>query len=371
VTAPVRLALLGCGWIAQNRLRQIADDRLAEVVLAVDPSPEACTAVADWTPDARVAPDPRVIGRESADAVMISTPTGLHAEQAVAILKRGLPVFVQKPLGISATEVARVLATAARSDVPVETDLCYRHLDSARALREQLQAESIGRVFYVEGCFHNAYRPNAQWSEEPALAGGGALMDLGIHLIDLVVWLTGQQATLCDVHLRQRGRHLVEGGIEDFARVDLKLDRDVDVRLVSSWDASTGLDADMRLTFYGENGNLELVNRAGSFFDFDARRCRGTQVDHLAEDASDRWQGGPLRDWLRAVRSRAAYREPAGIRQTTALIDAAYCLGRLPSAGLSASRSIVPLPRIDATPVSRRPLEGLRQTDSGGHHDRR
>jgi len=173
---------------------------------------------------------------------------------------------------------------------------------------------------------------------EPRLAGGGALLDLGIHLVDLVVWLTGQRASLADVRLRQRGRRLAEGGIEDFARLDLELEGDVDVRLVTSWDASTGRDADIRLTLFGEHGNLELVNRAGSFFDFDARRCGGTAVEHLASDSSDRWQAGPLRSWLHAVRSRAGYREPAGIRQTAALLDAAYRLGRLPAVGAAIAR---------------------------------
>jgi predicted dehydrogenase len=327
VTAPVRLALLGCGWIAQNRLRQIAGDGLAEVVVAVDPSPTARAAVSQWAADARLAAEDGILGEEAVEAVMISTPNGQHAEQAVALLKRGVPVFVQKPLGVSAAEVARVLAAAARSDLPVHTDLCYRYLDSARAVREQLQAAAIGQVFHVEGCFHNAYRPNARWSTDPALAGGGALMDLGIHLIDLVVWLTGQQASLRDARLRQRGRCLAPGGVEDFACIDLELERNVAVRLVSSWDASTGRDADIRLTFYGEHGNLEMANRAGSFFHFDARRFVGTRVDHLAGDDSDRWQAGPLLCWLHAVRSRAGYREPEGVRHTAALIDAAYGRG--------------------------------------------
>lgn len=325
---PVRLGLLGCGWIARNRLRQIAAQRLAEVVLVVDPAPEVCAAVAEWAPSARVEADLQALTEGAVEGVMISTPSGLHAEQAVTLLEHGLPVFVQKPLGISAAEVARVLDAGACSNVPVDTDLCYRHLQSARALREALREDSIGRPFYIEGCFHNAYRPNASWSVEPRLAGGGALMDLGVHLIDLVVWLTGQRAGLRDAHLRQRGRRLADAAVEDFARLDLKLDGDVDVQLISSWDASSGRDADIRLTIYGEYGNLELINRAGSFFDFDARRCFGTWVDALAEDSSDQWQAGPLRQWLHAVRGRSGYREPAAVRDTAALIDAAYSLGR-------------------------------------------
>jgi len=261
---------------------------------------------------------------------MVSTPTGLHAEQAVALLQRRLPVFVQKPLGISTAEVAQVLAAAARSDVPVETDFCYRYLHSAQAVRAELGNRTVGRPFYIEGCFHNAYRPNAGWSTERPLAGGGAFMDLGIHLVDLVMWLTGQSGAVRDVHLRHRGARLGDADVENFARANLTLADDVEVQLTSSWDASTGRDADIRLTIYGENGNLELINRNGSFFDFDARRCFGTRVDHLAADSSDDWQAGPLRHWLQRVSERAGYAEPAGVRQTAELMDRAYALGRKP-----------------------------------------
>jgi predicted dehydrogenase len=239
---------------------------------------------------------------------------------------------VQKPLGVCAAEVARVLEAAARSDVAVATDFCYRHLNSAAAVRDQLRDGAIGKPYYVEGCFHNAYRPDARWSREPSLAGGGALMDLGVHLVDLATWSTGRRASLRDVHLRNRGKPLGHGEVEDFARLDLMLEGDVDVRLLCSWDASTGRDADIRLTVFGEDGNLELANRNGSFFDFDARRCFGTRVDHLATDVADGWQAAPLRHWLSQVRSQARYREPAGVRQTAALIDAAYSRGRPPLA---------------------------------------
>jgi predicted dehydrogenase len=323
-----RLALLGCGWIAQNRLRQIAADGSVEVVALVDPAVEACVALREFAPDATIAVDPGALTREQVDGVMISTPTGLHAQQAVALLERGLPVFVQKPVGTSAAEVARVLDAAARSDVPLESDFCYRDLGGARALREALLAETVGRPFYVEACFHNAYRPSARWSNQLPLAGGGALMDLGIHLIDLVLWLTGRGADLRGTQLRRRGRPLAPGDVEDFARLALRLEDGADVQVVTSWDASTGQDAQIRLTVYGEHGALVLANRAGSFFHFDAWCCRGTQVEALAADDSDDWQAEPLRRWLKRVSERAGYREPDGIRLTAALVDAAYAIAR-------------------------------------------
>lgn len=339
---PVRLAVLGCGWIAQNRLRQIAADGIADVVALVDPSAEARSALQHAAPAALLEVDPAALSAAEVDAVMISTPTGLHAQQAIALLERGLPVFVQKPVGVSAAEVGRVLEVAARNNLPIDTDFCYRDLHSARVLREQIVEQTVGRPFYVEACFHNAYRPSTGWSAFLSQAGGGALMDLGIHLIDLVTWLTGQDAILREAHLRQRGQRLGQGEVEDFAKVELRLAGGAEVQVVTTWDASTGYDAQIRLRVFGEGGTLELENRDGSFFHFDARRCCGTRTDHLAADDSDAWQAGPLRRWLQRVRAREGYQEPEGIRGTAMLIDSAYALARPPAAAVPFNLAAAP-----------------------------
>jgi predicted dehydrogenase len=326
--APVRLGLLGCGWIAGNRLRQIAERRLADVAVAADPDPRALHAIRRWAPAARLVPDIDYLQAHELDGVMVSSPSALHCRQAVDLLERGLPVFVQKPVGIGAGEVARVLASAAAADLPLETDLCYRHLNSARAVRAALEGSAIGEPFLVEGWFHNAYRPNAGWSHDVRLAGGGSLMDLGIHLLDLVMWLTGLPLSLTGAALRSRGRPWTHGQLEDFAVLDLALGSGAPVRLMASWDASTGLEAEIRLRFYGEQGILEIGNRGGSFFDFAARLCRGTQCRRLAADDGDAWQAGPLMAWLQRLARRDGYREPPWVKRSTAIIDQAYDLER-------------------------------------------
>ena len=324
----VKLAVLGCGWIAGNRLRQIGPLGLAEIVALADPDSRAIDAVRRWAPRARCAHGVEDLVRRDVQAVMVSTPSALHSAQAVALLEQGLPVFVQKPLGVSGREVRKVLEAAGRAGVPLGTDLCYRHLRSARAARAALTEDSIGEVFLVEAAFHNAYRPGAGWSHEPALAGGGALMDLGIHLLDLVMWLTGSPLLLNRTTLRRRGRPWKEDGIEDFAALDLECAGGMPVRIVTSWDASTGRDAEIGLRIYGERGNIEISNRDGSFFDFDARLCRGTRVEPLASDDGDAWQAGPLAEWLGEVARRQGFERPLWVEEPMKIIDQAYALGR-------------------------------------------
>lgn len=326
--SPVRLGLLGCGWIAGNRLRQIAESRPrrvnVEVTVVADPTPEAAASARSLAPAARIVGAMGDADLDAVDGVMISTPSALHFQQACALLERGKPVFVQKPLALCGEDARRLMALAAAGNLPLQTDLCYRHLNSTQAVRRELRAGRSGRPFLVEGCFHNAYRPGAGWSHDAALAGGGALMDLGIHLIDLVTWLTGQPLVLERARLLKGGRRLEAGEVEDFALVDLALPDGAPVRLATSWDASTGRDAQIALRFYGCHGCLEISNRNGSFFDFDANLYRGAGAEHLAEDLGDSWQAGPLEDWLIRLADDTGYLEESGMEQPLALVNQAY-----------------------------------------------
>lgn len=321
---PVRLGVLGCGWIARSRLRQIADDGLAEVVAVADVDASALSAIGALAPRAKACTSLEELAVARPDAVMISTPSALHREQALALLRRGMPVFVQKPLALSAAGVKELLGVAESADLPLGTDFCYRHLRSAVALRHELRHGAIGRPFLIEGCFHNAYRPGSGWADQPDLAGGGALIDLGIHLLDLLVWLTDQPLTLLGAQLLRRGQPVGREATEDFAALDLQQGAGARARLVTSWDASTGRDAQIDLRLYGPHGCLQLGNREGSFFDFDAWLFQGTNAQHLAADDGDAWQAGPLRAWLRQVSAGSGYRKPGWAAQSMAVIDRAY-----------------------------------------------
>lgn len=321
---PPRLALLGCGWIACNRLRQIRQSAPVDVVALADTDDTALRAAAQWAPGADCLPHLAHLGSDYLDGVMISTPSALHAGQALAMLERGLPVFVQKPMGLDSGEVGRVLATAERLDLPVETDLCYRYLKSARALRRELGRGAVGEPYCVEAWFHNAFRPGSGWSHEPALAGGGALMDLGIHLLDLIMWTTDLPLALRRATLRAAGETRQSGQVEDFALLELTLANGADVRMIVTWDASTGQDADIGMRLFGAGGNLELKNVNGSFFDFEAWRFRGRQKELLDRDDSDCWQGGPLTAWLERLAEGGGYRRPPWVEPAMEVIDQAY-----------------------------------------------
>src|SRR5690606_31420282 len=125
------------------------------------------------------------------DAVVIATPNGLHARQAIACLERGLAVFCQKPLATTLCAVQRVLGAARAADRLLGIDFCYRHVNGMHELRDRVRAGAIGEIVAVDLCFHNAYGPDKSWCQDRLLAGGGCLLDLGVHLLDLALWVQG------------------------------------------------------------------------------------------------------------------------------------------------------------------------------------
>ena len=119
------------------------------------------------------------------DGVVIATPSAMHAEQSIRALERGAAVFCQKPLGRTAAEVRAVVDAARAADRLLGVDLSYRFTEGMRRVRDLVRSGELGRVYAVDLVFHNAYGPDKPWFYDPALSGGGCVMDLGVHLVDL------------------------------------------------------------------------------------------------------------------------------------------------------------------------------------------
>src|SRR5690606_772649 len=161
------------------------------------------------------------------DGVVIATPSALHAEQAEAALERGLAVFCQKPLGRTAAEARRVVAAARAADRLLAVDLSYRFTAGMQRIRGLVQRGELGHVYAADLRFHNAYGPDRPWFRDPRQAGGGCLIDLGIHLVDLALWTLDFPAVLdARGRLFTRGAPLTDAAaaVEDYAVAELELE---------------------------------------------------------------------------------------------------------------------------------------------------
>jgi predicted dehydrogenase len=325
VSTRPRLGFLGVGWIGRSRMESLAATGRAEVVAVADPDAGLRAAARDAAPGAREAESlDELLGLGlDLDGVVIATPSALHADQAVAALERGLAVFCQKPLGRDAAETRRVVDAARAADRLLGVDLSYRHLDAVAAVRELLP--QLGRLYAADLVFHNAYGPDKAWFRDRALSGGGCVIDLGTHLLDLALWLTGStSAEVRSAALRRGGGPVPAGEVEDYAVAHLALDAGVEARLACSWFLPAGRECVIECVLYGTEGGAAVRNVGGSFYDFRAERLRGTRTEVLAEPPDD-WGGRALAAWADRLAGSAAF-DPAAEEHVAlaAVLDEVY-----------------------------------------------
>jgi predicted dehydrogenase len=335
-----RLGFLGVGWIGRKRMEALSRDDLAQVAAVADPQAEALAAAAEVAPEAGRAESLDELLEHDLDGIVIATPSALHANQAVAALERGLTVFCQKPLARDAEETRRVLEAARAADRLLAVDLSYRYVEALRAAREQVASGAIGELHTIDLVFHNAYGPDKPWFTDPELAGGGCLIDLGTHLVDLGLWLTEatgssdrNRVVPLSGHRGQRNRAIgVETAralslhghaVEDHATAELALG-EVRARVACSWFSSAGRDCVFECTAWGSEGAVSVRNVGGSFYDFRAELRRGAGAETLVEPP-DEWGGRAIAAWAERLRTDRSF-DPAAdeLELVAETIDAIY-----------------------------------------------
>ena len=320
-----RVGFLGVGWIGRHRMQGMVDTGAIEVAAVADASPETAAEAAKLAPGARPAATLDELLEQDLDGLVIATPSALHAEQSIRALSAGCAVFCQKPLGRTAAEAQAVVDAARSADRLLSVDFSYRFTDGMRRIREIVDAGELGRVFAVDLVFHNAYGPDKPWFYDPELSGGGCVMDLGVHLVDLALWTLGFP-NVEDVSARLfAGAEPLAGrpACEDYAEAQLTLAGGAVVRLACSWRLPAGCDAIIEASFYGSEGGAALKNVGGSFYDFTAERYRGTARETLA-GPPDEWGVRAAADWARRLAAGERY-DP----QAERLVEVARVLDRI------------------------------------------
>ncbi|MGE0520373.1 MAG: Gfo/Idh/MocA family protein [Candidatus Binatia bacterium] len=304
-----RLGFAGLGWIGRRRLRSIAAADTAEIAALVDPIDTCIEGAREVAPSAAVVEHFEDLLSLGLDGIVIATPNALHLPQVHAALEAECAVFCQKPLAHDATATRGLVEAARAADRDLSVDLSYRHVRAMRRVRDLVRDGAIGDVFAVELVFHNAYGPDKAWFYDPRLSGGGCVLDLGIHLVDLALWTLGFPAVeAVESQLFQAGRRLGPGllAAEDFALARIDFAGDITARLACSWRLSAGCDAQIEVSFYGTAGRATLRNRGGSFYDFSAERACGTALETL-DDGPDDWGGGAALAWIARLGAGGRY----------------------------------------------------------------
>ena len=195
---PVKVALVGCGDIGILRAKALARGNGLQLVVAADTDAGKANLAASQGPGAVAVTDWRdAIRRADVDVVIVSTPPSLHEEMAVTALEAGKHVLCEKPLARTPAECRAMVAAAERTGKRLATGFNYRFYPSFRKAREILDSGLIGELDHVRSYGgYTATSHNQAWVHDASTVGGGALRDIGIHLLDLTRDFLGDVATV-------------------------------------------------------------------------------------------------------------------------------------------------------------------------------
>jgi predicted dehydrogenase len=267
----MKIAIIGCGLMGRQRARAAQATAGLELAAVYDPDRKRCEELAAQF-GCRAAVDPDAIAStKEIDAVVVAVPHYLSYEITKSVLECQKHVLCEKPLGITAAE-CRLLIDSCPRDRVLATGFNYRFYPGLRQARKIIRDGAIGELTHIRGVLGHGGRPGMEkeWKMSKQLCGGGALLDPGIHVLDLVQHIAGPiedvQASLT--------RTFWPVEVEDNAFLTVRADgfRHAQLHIsTTEWKSRFSLD------FLGTDGEIRIRGRSGFY---------GPQVVHY----NRRWE---------------------------------------------------------------------------------
>ncbi len=275
--APLRIGICGSG-ITIVHIEGYQKIPGVEVAAIAGPDVERCQAVANQYGIPQVFADYREMLALGLDAVSIGVPNVFHATMTIDALAAGCHVLCEKPLAINADEAARMVEAARNSDKILMVAFNRRFAPEAIVLKGMVDAGTLGPIYYVKcGWTRRSGIPGSGgWFTTKALAGGGPLIDIGVHMLDLALYMMGYPqpiavsgATYAEFGPRGKGSmnygtrpadpSLAVFDVEDFATGFVRFANGATLTVEASWAGYQPLGDDIYVQLYGREGGARLA----------------------------------------------------------------------------------------------------------------
>lgn len=247
----MRIAVAGAGRIGRLRARSVVAEP-ATTLVAVQDIDQTAARKAAGSSGARVEGDFRRLADDPGiDAIIISTPVGLHEEMVLAALSAGKHVLVEKPLSNSVASCRSIHAAARSSGLTVAVGFNHRYYRAMKYLKEVVDAGTLGTLdnLRVRAGHCEVHTFPAEWMYKGELSGGGAMMDIGLHATDLARFLLGE---IREVYGLAAGDVWKIPGSEDRAVAVFKAESGASVIYEATWNEWQGYQ--IALEAYGAKG---------------------------------------------------------------------------------------------------------------------
>ncbi|GAA2106260.1 Gfo/Idh/MocA family oxidoreductase [Microlunatus panaciterrae] len=345
----IRAGVIGVGWAGEQHLigYSTADD--VEIVGLAGMEPDRLELLGDrYGAELRFADWEQLLAEGDLDVVSICTPTALHGPMAIAALNAGVHVLSEKPMAENA-DVARAMVDAARANDRV-LDVLFNHRrgGQVKALKKIIDQGILGNIYYAKaGWLRRSGIPGlGSWFTKMATAGGGPMMDIGVHMLDMAMHLlneprvtTVSAATYAEFGPRGRGgagglagaksggSGAVDFEVEDLSTAFMRLDTGSTLLLETSWASWIPHDL-IYVNVYGSEGGatLELGGAPATYTKLDVwTEVAGVPAELQPDIPASGGHTEAVQDFLVLVRSGdwEQHRGEMGLSRSV-VVDACY-----------------------------------------------
>lgn len=275
-----RFGILGCGMIAGVHAAAIESLEEAELAGAADFNPEAAKRFCEKYGAHAYENEMDMLADESIDVICICTPSHCHADNAIRALQHGKHVVLEKPMALNTEEADRVIAACNENDRLLTVISQLRFSPDIQHVRQLVKKKAFGNLVFCNLIMHywrsEEYFAGSRWRGRKAFEGGGALMNQGIHGIDLLQHILGDvkvlKGKISTIH------HAVE--VEDAASALVEFENGATGMIQGSTCTWPGFER--RLEIHGDKGYVILKENMIEQLDIPEDK-----IDHRRESAQD------------------------------------------------------------------------------------
>ncbi len=332
----VRVGIIGLG-IGTHHARWYSDSPYAQVTALCDVNEELLKLRAKEFGVARTFTDyAKMLAEVELDAVSVCTPNYLHAPVTIEALGRGLHVLCEKPLALTAKEVRKILRMARERSRLLMVNFAQRFLPQARVLKAVIDNGEIGDIYFGRTWWlRNRGVPRlGSWFGQKDLSGGGPLIDIGVHRLDMALWLMGfpEPEAVSGVTYNVIGDQIaraagVKFDVEDLAAGLVRFRNGASLIVLASWAANSEKREDMLTELYGTKGGV-IHRNINEKYEFEAKVFKETGGAYTETSFRFQTDGKPTSATERFARCIATGEEPEASAEESLviakIIDALY-----------------------------------------------
>jgi predicted dehydrogenase len=246
----IKIALIGCGRIAQEHLRAFAKIENLKIQAVTDKISATAKSVADQYKCNAYGDYRNMLKSENLNAVVICTPPDEHAKISIDAMSCGLHVLCEKPFALDKTDAEKMCRCAKEKGLILMMASKFRFVDDVVKAKAIIESGLLGRLVLFENVFCSRVDMTRRWNSRREISGGGVLIDNGTHSIDIARFLLGPIALIQG----QFGCQIQDIPVEDTARIYFQSKTEVMGTIDLSW--SLNKDLPSYISIYGTEGTL-------------------------------------------------------------------------------------------------------------------